>query len=300
MIIATLIGMAVGNSTRLPALFTPGTRLSSRMLLRIAIVLLGLQITAQDLAALGLPGLLAIVSIPAATLMFGLWLGKRLGIAAGLAQLVAMGTAVCGASAIAATHEVNASSGEDVAYGLISITLFGTMSMLAYPLLSAWLGLSPEAAAVWAGASIHEIAQVAGASFQYGPEAGNTGMVVKLARVMMLAPLLMLLAGPLGAARPAADTPAGGKTRRALPVPPFILFFLAVVALNSLVPLPAGVRGAGAMVSTTFMAMALAALGLHANFAKLRLRGLRPLLLGAATTLFIALLALAAVRLLGL
>lgn len=286
MILATLIAIAAGNFRPPDPSVEAGTKFSSRVLLRTAIVLLGLQLTVQDILAFGLPGLLAVIAIPTLTLLVALRLGRLLGVEARLGQLIAMGTAVCGASAIAATREVNRAGSEDVAYALIAVTLLGSVAMLVLPLVGPALGLDETGVAIWAGLSIHEIAQVAGATSSYEPQAAYTGMVAKLARVIMLAPLLLL------AVRPASAT--GESTPSMPPVPGFMLAFLVVVGLNSLVPIPTELRIAAGSVSGLLMAMALAGLGLYADIGRLRRNGIRPLLLAVLTGLVIALLGLAA------
>jgi uncharacterized integral membrane protein (TIGR00698 family) len=179
-----------------------------------------------------------------------------------------------------ATNTVTRAPEEDVAYALAAITLFGSIAMLVYPLLPGLLGLSPHSYGLWAGASIHEVAQVVGAGFQAGQQAGEVGTVAKLSRVAMLAPMVMAL-GLLAARR-------GGRGDGKAPVPWFVLAFLAVVVLNSIVPVPAELRAAAGLATAVLLSMALAAVGLETNVGKLRAKGARPLVLAGLATLFIA------------
>jgi uncharacterized integral membrane protein (TIGR00698 family) len=183
---------------------------------------------------------------------------------------------------------------EDVAYALASITLFGSIAMFVYPLLPGMLGLSQESYGLWAGASIHEIAQVVGATFQAGQQAGEAGTVAKLSRVMMLAPTVMAL-GLIAARRCGGGAGAGAGQAKA-PVPWFVLGFVGMVILNSVVPVPAEAGAAAGVATTVLLSMALAALGLEASIARLRAKGARPLLLGLLATLFIAGFSLVLVR----
>ncbi len=207
-----------------------------------------------------------------------------------LAELIAGGTSICGASAVIATNTVTEAPEEDVAYALACVTLFGTVAMLAYPLLAGVLELAPASYGLWAGASIHEIAQVVGATFQAGQQAGEAGTVAKLSRVMMLAPVVMAL-GLIAARRRGA-----GAGRAKAPVPWFVLGFVAVVVVNSMVPVPSEARAAAGVATTVLLSMALAALGLEASIGRLRAKGVRPLLLGGLATLFIAGFSLALVK----
>lgn len=288
MLVAMLLGILGRNAVGIPTACQPGITVATRHLLRTGIVLLGFQLTLGDLIAFGPSTILMLALVVAGTLFFTLWLGRTLRVEPSLTQLIAMGTAICGASAIVASNAVAKASNEDVAYAMICITLFGTASMLAYPVLSALIGLDAHHFAIWTGASIHEVAQVVGASFQWGEATGQSATVVKLGRVLMLAPLLLTLG---------AVVARGANSREATSfsgaVPGFVLLFIALIALNSLVDIPSELRSAGVTTSGVLMTMALAGLGLNANFALLRLKGIRPLVLGGMSTLFVSVIALA-------
>ena len=292
MILAVLAGMVFANVLGRQPPARAGLAFSQHTLLRLGIVLLGFQLTAGQVLAFGAGGLAIAASALAATFVFTLALGRLLGIDAGLVRLIAAGTSICGASAIVATNAVARAREEDVAYAVAAITLFGTAAMLAYPLLAPVLGLDPYSFGIWAGTSIHEVAQVVGAGFQLGEAAGEAGVVAKLARVAMLAPMVILLG--MAARR---DTSAASPARP--PVPWFVLGFIAVVALNSVVDLPARMRDGASLAATLLLTLGLAAVGLQTDISALRSRGLAPLLLALAASLFIACISLALVKLLG-
>lgn len=290
MMLSIVLGIAVRNTVGAAAAARPGVAFSARRLLRLGIVLLGLQLTASQVLEVGAAGLAILALCVVATFAVTVRLGRLIGVEPGLAELIAGGTSICGASAVVATNAVTEAPEEDVAYALASITLFGTVAMFVYPLLPGLLGLSPHSYGLWAGASIHEIAQVVGATFQASLEAGEAGTVAKLSRVMMLAPVVMTL-GLVAARRRGAGA---GQARA--PVPWFVLGFVAVVILNSIVPVPAEASAAAGVAATVLLSMALAALGLEANIARLRAKGARPLLLGGLSALFIAGFSLALVK----
>jgi uncharacterized integral membrane protein (TIGR00698 family) len=294
MILAILLGIAVRNTIGPPVAAQPGVAFSARRLLRLGIVLLGAQLTASQIAEVGATGLAILIASVVATFLVTQWLGRLIGVDARLTELIAGGTSICGASAVIATNTVTRASEEDVAYALACVTLFGSIAMFVYPLLPALLDLSPRSYGLWAGASIHEIAQVVGATFQASQQAGELGTVAKLTRVMMLAPVVMTL-GLLAARRLAPGEGPAGKAKA--PVPWFVLGFAALVAVNSLVTVPAGMRAALGVVAVVLLSMALAALGLAADIGKLRAKGARPLLLGLLATLFIAAFSLTLVKL---
>ncbi|WP_010139358.1 YeiH family protein [Oceanicola sp. S124] len=276
LILAMGLGMAGRVLLGPLAAAEPGLRFARQHLLRAAIILLGFRLTLAEVGSLGLGVALAVAGTLAATFLLTRVLGRWLGVPAPLAELIAAGSAVCGASAIVACNTVTRGRDEDVAYAMACVALFGSLGMLACPVLAGPLGLDPRAYGLWTGASLHEVAQVMGAGFALGDEAGTVATLAKLFRVALLAPLVLML----GAGRRA------GGTRP--PMPWFVLGFLAAMVVNSLVPLPAVLLAGAAQLSAVLMAMALAALGLGTDLGQLRRRGVRPLLLAGLAALFVS------------
>ena len=296
LILAIVLGIAVHNVVGTPRRAKAGVTFSLRRILRLAIVLLGFQLTVAQVVAVGGSGLLIIAATLGATLVFTQWFGRLLGVDWKLAQLIAAGTSICGASAVIATNTVTEAGDEDVAYAVACVTVFGSLAMFLYPALPAALHLAPRAYGLWAGASIHEIAQVVAAAFQDGREAGELATIAKLSRIMMLAPVVLAL-GFYVARRNQAHS--HGHARRRVPMPWFVFGFLGVVAVNSAVAIPALPKSWLVQLTTFLLTVALAAMGLETDFRKLRAKGLRPLLLGAAAWVFIAGFSLALVELAG-
>jgi uncharacterized integral membrane protein (TIGR00698 family) len=290
MILAVVVGMVFSNVVGTPLNTKVGIAFSQRRLLRLAIVLLGFQLTLGQVASIGLAGIGIVVLTLIATFLFTVSVGHMIGVDRKLAELIAAGTSICGASAIVATNIVTDARDEDVAYAVASITLFGTIAMLVYPLLAPVLGLDQQAFGLWAGTSIHEVAQVIGAGFQNGTQAGETATIAKLARVAMLAPTVIAL-GFL-----ARRNVKGDKGARA-PAPWFVVAFAAIVVINSVVKVPAEVGSTIALVTMALLTMGLAAMGLQADISEIRSRGLRPLMLATLAFHFIACFRLAAVKL---
>ncbi|WAX93024.1 YeiH family protein [Aminobacter sp. NyZ550] len=296
MIIAIVLGIAFHNLSGTPVRAKPGVAFSMRKVLRFAIILLGLQLTASQVAEVGVTGVAIIASTLFATFTLTVWLGRLLGVEQKLAELIAAGTSICGASAVIATNTVTKASDEDVAYAVACVTVFGSIAMFAYPLLPGLLQLAPHAYGLWAGASIHEIAQVVAAAFQDGQQAGEFGTVAKLTRVMMLAPVVIALSL---AARQRARSSIATQSGTTAPMPWFVLGFIAMVGVNSLIDIPAEAKSWIVALTTFLLTMALAAMGLETDIRKLRAKGLRPLFLGLAAFLFIATFSLMLVKLLG-
>lgn len=294
MILAILIGIGFHNLVGTPAIAKAGVAFAMRKVLRFAIILLGLQLTVTQVLDVGLSGIAVIGLTLVSTFLFTTWLGRRIGVEPKLTELIAAGTSICGASAVIATNTVTRAPDEDVAYAVACVTVFGSIAMFAYPLLPGLLHLDAHAYGLWTGASIHEIAQVVAAAFQGGQQAGEFGTVAKLSRVMMLAPVVITL-GLMATRRARRGGDAG--TQAKAPMPWFVLGFIAMVGLNSLIAVPGDVK-TGIVTATTFLlSMALAAMGLETDIRKLKAKGLRPLLLGLAAFLFIACFSLLLVKL---
>jgi uncharacterized integral membrane protein (TIGR00698 family) len=282
MILAAIIGMAIRNAFGIDKRLGAGIGFSMRLPLRTAIVLLGLQLTLAQLASIGAEAFVVVALSLIATFVFVIAVGRAIRTDKGLTYLLAIGISICGAAAIVAGNSVVRAKDGDVFYALGCITLFGTIVMFLYPPLAAAFGLAPAAFGIWAGASIHEVAQVVGASFQYGQMAGEIGTISKLTRVLMLAPMVLLL--PFLMPRPNADLAAEAK----LPVPWFVFGFVAMVGLSSLVHFPVSITAMAGQVTTFLLAVALAAMGLETDLRLLNSRGFRPLLLAGAGTVFIS------------
>lgn len=282
-VVALIAGIVLRRAIGSPPVLRAGIGFAVRPLLRAAIVLLGLQLTVWQLAAVG-PGVIALaLVVVAVTLPATALLGRALGVSSNLSLLIGTGTAICGASAIVAANQVVRGRQEDVTYALGVITLCGTAALLIYPLLAVPLGLGARAYGVWAGASIHEVVQAVGAAAAGGPVATETGTVTKLARVLLLAPAILALGAWAGRGQ--------GDARVA--VPWFAFGFLAMVGLTSTGLIPGWIGAASRFAVPIMLAASVAALGLNTDISAIRARGLAPLLLGVASTLLIAALGLA-------
>jgi uncharacterized integral membrane protein (TIGR00698 family) len=293
MILAITVGIGVQNIVGTPIAAKAGVTFALRRVLRFAIILLGLQLTIEQAMAVGVMGLGAIALTVVGTFLFTTWFGRVLGVERKLSQLIAAGTSICGASAVIATNTVTGAKDEDVAYAVACVTIFGSIAMFVYPMLPGLLHLNSHAYGLWTGASIHEIAQVVAAAFQGGQDAGEFGTVSKLTRVAMLAPMVIIL-GLAAAQRARRNGMASNQV--GAPMPWFVLGFLALIVVNSLVSIPADVKATIVVATTFLLSMALAAMGLETDLAKLRAKGIRPFILGFAAFLFIALFSLALVK----
>lgn len=292
-VVALVLGIGWRLAFGVSAAAQPGVSCAVRPVLRAAIVLLGLQVTLGQLWALGPGALVLAVVVVAATLPFTVWLGGVLGVDKPLSQLIGTGTAICGASAVVAANQVVRGKDADVTYALAVITLCGTASLLVFPPLADLMGISAHAHGLWAGAAIHEVVQAVGAAAAGGPEASQSGTVMKLARVFLLAPAVLALGWWL------ARQQGGEAGAVKAPMPWFAFGFLGLVVIGSTGLPPAIAIDASRFLVPLMLAASVAALGAQTDLKALRARGLRPLALGIGSTLFITILALFGVALIG-
>jgi uncharacterized integral membrane protein (TIGR00698 family) len=307
LLVAIVVGAVLRNAHALPAAAEPGVRYASRTVLRLGVVLLGLQLSVPQVLALGWEAIAVILATVTLTWTLTLLAGRALGVPPALRTLLATGTAICGASAVAAMSAVleervpGAAGGEEedledaAATAVAAVTIFGTLSMLTLPVLARTLGMDDHAAGVWLGAGIHEVGQVVAAGGVLGSAVLATAVVTKLGRVVLLAPLVAGV-GYAGSRRVRAEVerevavdsasvltgarPTGVAHVRPPLVPAFVLGFLLLVAVRSLLPVPAVVLDVAATASTLLLTVAMVALGTGVNVRALVTRGGPAMLLG--------------------
>lgn len=298
LILAVLLGILVKNTVGTPTVCQPGVTFSLKRILRLAIILLGLRLSLGQLVQVGPVGLLIVTATLGATFVFTCWLGRQLGISQKLTHLIAAGTSICGASAVVATNTVVEGRDEDVAYAVTVVTVFGTVSMLLYPVVAGLLQLSPEVFGIWSGASIHEVAQVVAAAFQGGEVSGELATISKLSRVLFLVPIMLVLSAAAGEWRRSAPGSSRPFQLNQLPIPWFVFGFMVLIGLNSLNIFPTALKDWLIQSNKFLLAIALAAMGLETNLLKMKQTGLKPLYLGAASWIFISVFSLTLIKIL--
>ncbi|WP_223148158.1 putative sulfate exporter family transporter [Actinotalea sp. JY-7885] len=294
LVVAIAVGAVLRNVGALPETTRPGLAWAARRLLRAGVVLLGLQLSLPAVADLGVRGVVVIVVSVAVTFAATVLLGPVLGVSRRLTLLVATGFSICGAAAVAAMSAVVDPDGEaeeDTATAVALVTLFGTVALVALPLLVGALGLSDDDAGLWIGASVHEVAQVVAAGGAVSAAALAVATVTKLGRVVLLAPLV---AGVGAVLRARSAVPAGGQGGTGAPasrpplVPLFVLGFLAAVALRSTGLVPDVVLDVASQVTTALLTAAMVGLGAGVDLRRLLRTGGRAAVLGAASTVVAA------------
>lgn len=284
LVIAIVLGMIYGSTLRrhLPHEWTPGIQFCAKKILRFAIVLYGFRLTFQEVYQVGLHGFTLDLAIVFLTMVIGIIVGvKVFKLDRDIAILISSGAAICGAAAVLATEGVLKSEPYKAAFAVITVVLFGTIAMFLYPFLQniGFFGLDNLGYGIYAGATIHEVAQVVVAGAAVSPESGNTAVIVKMTRVMLLAPMLIILGFYITHfIKNSHGGSDGNKITSALKtIPWFAVMFIVVVGFNSLRLLPENLLALINSVDTFLLTMAMAALGIETNFVKVKQIGLKPI-----------------------
>jgi uncharacterized integral membrane protein (TIGR00698 family) len=297
LVISVAIGVLLTNLGLIGPRMRSGLTFAAKRLLRIGVVLLGTQLAARNVIDLGGPGLIVVLVVVTGTFFGTQWLGRRLGLSAPLSLLVATGFSICGASAVAAMEPLSGAEEEDVTYAIAMVTLCGSLAIAILPLVNRlWLRLDDATFGSWVGASVHDVAQTVAAASAVSDKAREAAVIVKLTRVVLLAPLV---AGVSMWRRRTVGTPDGTVDAGSRPpiLPLFVVGFLAAIALRSTGWLPKPTIKTLKSVEQILLAMALVGLGTGVQWAKLRKVGGRPLILALASWTFIAVVSLVGVKL---
>ena len=307
MLIAIVIGIALRNTVALPTPFAQGIRCSVLQLLPLAIVLMGAKLDFFDVMRTSGMALIASVVCVAVALSMTIWLCHRMGVGQKLGILIGVGTAICGGTAIAVVAPVIEADDSETAFAVTTITLFGLISVFVFPLLGTALGMSQWQFGVWAGTSVHATPQVVATGFAYGPQAGEIATIVKLVRVLLLAPVVIGLGAWYAAQKrrhQQAHVTRVGKLSTLFP--PFILGFVGFALANTLHLLPdftlhlkqsfvwqgqevpVTLAQLATSVSGFLITMSMAGVGLGVHLRGLARVGLKALYVGAFATAVLA------------
>jgi len=292
LVIGIVMGIFYANTlhNQLPSAWETGITFSAKKILRFAIVLYGFRITFQQIMDVGMEGFLVSLIMLSTTFVLGTWLGNKIfGMEKDTSMLTASGASVCGAAAVLATEPVLKAEGHKTAIAVSMVVLFGTISMFLYPVLytaiiepaQGFLHMTPSEFGIYVGGTIHEVAQVVAvpASVPNAPEVmANNAVIVKMTRVIMIAPMLIVLGIYLSYS---AKKEGGESSAVKLVIPWFAVYFIGVAAFNSLPFMQTeGVKAIVDninMVDTFLLTMAMTALGMGTRFAKFKGLGLAPI-----------------------
>ena len=297
LIVGILIGVAVGNGAgeRLPSAWGPGITFSAKKILKLAIVLYGFRITFTEIAAVGLAGFVLDVLIVGLTLIFGVFVGTRwLGMDKGTAVMTSAGAAICGAAAVVATEPLVKAEPHKTAVAVATVVIFGTIAMFLYPMMyrTGLLPMSEEVFGIYAGATIHNVGHAIAAGEAVSTAATNTTIIVKMTRVMLLAPALLVIGWFLN--RRSQDNEAGSG----LVIPWFAFGFIAVAAFNSFGLLDQNVVDSIVAFDAFLLTVAMTGLGVNTVLGKFKGIGWESLKLAFILTIWLIMGGYALTRLL--
>jgi len=303
-LVAILLGVGIRNSIGLPSVFEVGLQLCLKRLLRIGVALLGIRLSVVAVGVIGLSAIPIIVACIGTALLLVSAIGRALGLPRRLSTLVAVGTAICGNTAIVAVAPVIGADEDETSYAVGTITVFGLFALVFYPFVShALFGGDARLAGFFLGTAIHDTSQVAGAGLlylqQYGaPEALDTATVTKLVRNLLMIAVIPLMA--LAYHRSSGEGSGGARPSLASMVPLFVFGFVSLAVLRTVGDFGAEPFGGGitketwqSIIQTTSQAsawlltIAMASVGLSTNLKRLRTLGMKPLGVGLAAALIV-------------
>ena len=287
-VIGIVLGMLVAQFFSVPDTCKVGTKETGKRILQTAIVLFGFQMNLLLVFNLGgqvLPLLLAVV---ATALVLAYFVGKALGLSAHEKVLIGVGTAICGGSAIAATAPIIKAGDKQVATAISIIFLFNVVAVFAFPAAGHLLSMNDEMFGIWAGAAINDTSSVVAAAFSYSWDAGNTAIVVKMTRTLLIIPVSFALALLYS-----KQEQGGGKFSLLKTFPWFVAGFLAASVLNTVDVIPANFTAFWASMGRFLIIVAMVGIGLGVNIKELIRSGKKPVMLGGCLSLAVAVVSLA-------
>ncbi len=291
LVIAILIGITWRAIIGLPAQLQAGTSFSSKKLLRLGIILLGMRLNLVDIVDAGPKVFLLAVIVICFTLTVVYAFARLFKVEQRLSILTACGTAICGAAAVVAIAPQIKAKDDETAIGAALVAILGTIFTLVYTFLYPILGFTPLSYGVFAGATLHEIAHVIAAADPGGSEAVDMATIVKLTRVALLVPVAIMIGLWMNQASKAVGEKRGNKASwKAIPIPWFILGFLLVSGINSLGIVSQEIANVVVMIAYLLIAMAMAGLGLNVDLVAFRKLGLRPFAAGLIGSILLSIL----------
>ncbi len=292
MLFALLLGIALSflyENTQYKA----GIEFAASTILRIGVALLGLRIAFSDLTSLGWHTLLVLIVGVFSTIVVGVALSKALGLTKRFGALTGGSVAICGASAAMAISAVlpnNEHKERDTLLTIIGVTSLSTLAMVIYPIITSTLGLTDYQSSIFLGGTIHDVAQVVGAGYSVSEQTGDIATLVKLVRVSFLMPVVLMFVLVLNAKYKSEEL-----TSSATQFPLFLIAFVALMMMNSVVELPSLIIDTSTSISRFALVVSIAAIGMKSNLAKLTSVGIKPIVLMVLETVWIALFILAAI-----
>lgn len=292
-------GFLIANFGSWPAFASEGTALASKKLMRIGVALLGAQVSVVSLKAIGVKGVITVVLVVSFTIFGVLGLSKIFKMSGDLGLLIGVGFGVCGATAVAAIRPQTRATQEETSYAIGLISLCGTLSIFLLPFLGHAMGLSDQTFGAWAGAAVHDVGQVIATASVWSDDAVKSAVVIKLARVCLLAPIVLILS--IRHRRFLTSQGESAQSSAKVPlIPVFVLGFIVIAILQNTLDIPSGLHDGIVLTSKILLGAGLVALGSAVRWKAIRAIGPRPMLMGLIAWVIVGGVALAAVRITGI
>ncbi len=292
-------GFLIANLSTWPTIAAAGTNLASKKIMRIGVALLGAQVSVVSLKAIGIKGVITVILVVSFTIFGILALSKLFKLSGELGLLVGVGFGVCGATAVAAIRPQTRATEEETSYAIALISLCGTLSIFVLPFLGHLMGLSDQTFGAWAGAAVHDVGQVIATASVWSDDAVKSAIVIKLSRVCLLAPIVLILS--IRHRRYlTAQGQTGGETAKVALIPFFVIGFIAVAVIQNVFQIPTGFHDAVVLTSKVMLGAGLVALGSGVRWSSIRAIGPRPMMMGLIAWVIVAGVALAAVQITGI
>ena len=292
-------GFLVANFIQWPAFAASATKISSKTIMRIGVALLGAQVSVASLREIGLKGVLTVGIVVTFTIFGILALSKVFKMSGDLGLLIGVGFGVCGATAVAAIRPQTRATEEETSYAIGLISLCGTLSIFLLPFIGHAINLDTREFGSWAGAAVHDVGQVVATASVWGDGADKYAIVVKLARVCLLAPIVLILS--IRHRRWLTSQGRSQTTSAKVPlIPYFVLGFIAVATFHNVVDINARFLADIVLTSKLMLGAGLVALGSGVRWRAIRAIGARPMAMGMIAWVIVAGVALAAVKVTGL
>ena len=293
-VIAMFIGMGI-NAVKEPAqTLLPGLKFTSKKVLKFAIILLGLSLNVTTILHVGRMSLTVMVFTLLTCFGGGYFIGRALGLNWKLSNLISAGTGICGGSAIAAIAPTIEAEDSDVAYAMSATFLFDMAMIVLFPIMGRAMGMSDQAFGIWAGTAVNDTSSVVATGYAFSEAAGDFATMVKLTRTLAIIPTVVIFA--LVQLRLKRRVAAGSALKANVSIasifPWFILGFLGMAILSSVLPIPAQLVSAAKRLSKFLMVCALAAIGLNTSFSNMKKAGVRPMVHGFIISALVVVVAL--------
>jgi len=292
-------GFLIANFLQWPNFAASATTLASKRIMRIGVALLGLQVSVASLKAIGVKGAVTVIVVITFTIFGILGLSKLFKMSGDLGLLIGVGFGVCGATAVAAIRPQTRATQEETSYAIALISLCGTLSIFVLPFLGHLMGLSDQTFGAWAGAAVHDVGQVIATASLWSDTAVQSAIVIKLSRVCLLAPIVLVLS--IRHRRWLTSQGKSAENSAKVPlIPFFVIGFIAIAVANNLFTLPDRVHADLVLTSKLLLGAGLVALGSGVRWKAIRAIGPRPMAMGMIAWLIVGGVALTAVRLTGI